>query len=252
MVEWADKAQSKLILGGTLTSQADGASSTNALGNVHNEVRHDILKSDARQIAATLTRDLIYPLIALNKGGIDSLRRCPRLVFDVSEAEDISALAEALPKLSPLFKIPVSWARDKLHIPAPEGDEEVLGAPAPTKNDAIAPGVKTPAESGAGADATKKPIAQLIAALSALSANVDVPDPLAGHLQKLSDNATSANQQMIATIQAMVAAAPNLDALQSSLLQAYNHLDTEALTRIMAAGFALAELQGMADVLDGQ
>ena len=250
MVEWADKAQSKLILGGTLTSQADGKTSTNALGNVHNEVRHDILKSDARQIAATLTRDLVYPLIALNKGGIDSLRRCPRLVFDVSESEDIVALAEALPKLSPLFKIPVAWVRDKLHIPAPEGDEEVLGTPVPAKSDAITPGVKTPAESdtGASANATKKPIA----ALSALPANVDLPDPLAGNLQKLSDDATSANQQMITTIQAMVDAAPSLDALQSRLLQAYSHLDTEALSRIMAAGFALAELQGMSDALDGQ
>jgi phage gp29-like protein len=42
------------ILGGTLTSQADGKSSTNALGNVHNEVRHDIRESDARQLSATL------------------------------------------------------------------------------------------------------------------------------------------------------------------------------------------------------
>lgn len=39
MIEWAEKSMSKAILGGTLTSQADGASSTNALGNVHNEVR---------------------------------------------------------------------------------------------------------------------------------------------------------------------------------------------------------------------
>uniref|UniRef100_UPI00398B6B75 phage portal protein family protein n=1 Tax=Erwinia tracheiphila TaxID=65700 RepID=UPI00398B6B75 len=48
----------KAILGGTLTSQADGASSTNALGNVHNEVRFEVRSSDATQVAATLTRDL--------------------------------------------------------------------------------------------------------------------------------------------------------------------------------------------------
>ena len=234
MVEWADKAQSKLILGGTLTSQADGKTSTNALGNVHNEVRHDILKSDARQIAATLTRDLVYPLIALNRGGIDSLRRCPRLVFDVSESEDIGALAEALPKLSPLFKIPVAWAREKLHIPAPEGDEEVLGAPA----------VKAPADPGA--DATKKPIA----ALSAQSASAEPSDPLADTLQKLNAYVALADQRLIDSLQAMVEAAPDLDTLQATLLSAYAQRDTEELTRIMAAAFALAELQGMADVMD--
>ncbi|MEM8243905.1 DUF935 family protein, partial [Morganella morganii] len=38
MMSWAEMSMSKAILGGTLTSQADGATSTNALGNVHNEV----------------------------------------------------------------------------------------------------------------------------------------------------------------------------------------------------------------------
>ena len=49
---------SKAILGGTLITQADGKTSTNALGEVHNEVRHDILTSDAAQIAATITRQI--------------------------------------------------------------------------------------------------------------------------------------------------------------------------------------------------
>ncbi|MFO6425598.1 DUF935 family protein [Escherichia coli] len=51
MVEWAERTTSKVILGSTLTSQADGKTSTNALGNVHNEVRHDILTADARQLS---------------------------------------------------------------------------------------------------------------------------------------------------------------------------------------------------------
>ncbi|ECG3170015.1 DUF935 domain-containing protein, partial [Salmonella enterica subsp. enterica serovar Potsdam] len=42
MVDWCEKVQSKVILGGTLTSQADGKTSTNALGTIHNEVRHDL------------------------------------------------------------------------------------------------------------------------------------------------------------------------------------------------------------------
>ena len=36
MVEWQSPTTSKVILGSTLTSQADGKTSTNALGNVHN------------------------------------------------------------------------------------------------------------------------------------------------------------------------------------------------------------------------
>ena len=130
MVSWADKSQSKAILGATLTSQADGKSSTNALGKVHDEVRRDLQKADARQVSGTITRDLIYPLIALNRGGADGLRRCPRLVFDTSEPDDLAAFAEALPKLSPVMGIPVAWARERLRIPAPQDGEELLGAPA--------------------------------------------------------------------------------------------------------------------------
>lgn len=43
---------SKAILGGTLTSQAYGKSSTNALGNIHNEVRQEVRDADLRQLAA--------------------------------------------------------------------------------------------------------------------------------------------------------------------------------------------------------
>ena len=132
IVDWADKAQSKCILGGTLSSQADGKTSTNALGQVHDVVRRDIAKQDCLQIAGTITRDIIYPLLLLNKSGIDSLRRCPRLVFDSSEAEDLAIYADSLPKLVSIgMKIPSRYAHDKLKIPQPEGDESVLGAPAP-------------------------------------------------------------------------------------------------------------------------
>ena len=64
MMNWAEKTMSKVILGGTLTSQADGKSSTNALGNVHNEVREELRNADLAQIATSISRDLIYPLYA--------------------------------------------------------------------------------------------------------------------------------------------------------------------------------------------
>lgn len=128
MVDWADKAQSKAILGGTLSSQADGKTSTNALGSVHDEVRRDIARQDCQQIAGTITRDIVYPILMLNKSGLTSLRRCPRMVFDTSEAEDIAIYADSLPKLVGVgMRIPSRYAHDKLKIPTPEGDEDVLG-----------------------------------------------------------------------------------------------------------------------------
>ena len=126
MIEWCEKSVSKAILGGTLTSQADGKTSTNALGNVHNEVRHDLLVADARQLGSTLTSGLIIPMCSINKPNFDP-RRTPRFVFNTQEPEDISLFSEALPKLVGIgLQIPVDWAHEKLGIPMPENKDTAV------------------------------------------------------------------------------------------------------------------------------
>ena len=67
---------------------------------------------------------------------------------------------------------------------------------------------------------------------------------------QLSDAADVPMGELIASIGDQVASARDLSSLQNALLTAYGHLDTERLTEIMAAAFALAELKGMADALD--
>jgi len=142
MMTWAEASQSKAILGQTLTAQASNTG-TQALGKIHNEVRMDIRNSDIRQIAATLTRDISYPLLALNYGPMD-LRRVPRIVFDTGESEDLNAFADALPKLAGAgLRIPVSYVQRKLKIPEPlEGEETlpVAAVRAPGASAAAAPG----------------------------------------------------------------------------------------------------------------
>jgi phage gp29-like protein len=122
MVGLMERSMSKAVLGGTLTS-GEGEHGTQALGNVHNELRHDLAKSDARQLASTLTRQLIYPLLAVNRGR-SSLQRCPRLVLDCQEPHDLSRMAESLPKLVDMgMRIKLDWAHEKLKIPrAADGD----------------------------------------------------------------------------------------------------------------------------------
>lgn len=130
MINWCERSVSKAILGGTLTSQADGKTSTNALGKTHNEVRRDLLTSDARQAQRTLT-NLCYMLSALNFGASDP-RRCPRFEFDTRDAEDLALYADALPKLVGAgVKVPRQWAQDKLMIPEPKAGEDILTVPKP-------------------------------------------------------------------------------------------------------------------------
>lgn len=140
MITWAEKSQSKAVLGGTLTSQADGKTSTNALGNTHNDVRHDLLVSDARQVGATISK-FVYMLLALNGGQIDP-RRAPRFEFDTREAEDLKLYADALPRLVGAgVKVPRAWAQEKLMIPEPSNGEDVLTIP---KSDMVLPPEERP------------------------------------------------------------------------------------------------------------
>lgn len=124
MADWCEKSAARLILGQTLTSGADGKSSTNALGVIHNEVRRDLLVSDAKQIAQTITQQIILPFLQVNFG---DAARTPRFEFDTREAADIAVFADALPKLVDVgVQIPEGWVRDKLVIPEAAEGEKVL------------------------------------------------------------------------------------------------------------------------------
>lgn len=130
MISWAERSISKAIIGGTLTSEGGSTGLGSGLAEIHNEVRMDIRDSDCKQLAGTITNQLIYPLLALNKGFADA-RRCPRFLMDTQEPEDLKLFADSLPKLVGIgMRIPAPWAHDKLRIPVPADDEEVLGVPA--------------------------------------------------------------------------------------------------------------------------
>lgn len=140
---------SKAILGGTLTTQADGKTSTNALGEIHNEVRHDILVSDAAQIAATITRQILAPLAYLNCGVSDPAL-LPWFRFDTRQAEDIQVFADALPKLASVMDIPAAWAHEKLKIPQAGEGEKVLAVKPQAMPEPAALTASAKAEDGPG------------------------------------------------------------------------------------------------------
>lgn len=242
MMEWADKAESKVILGQTLTADTGSKGGGSfALGKVHNEVRRDIMKGDARQIAATLTRDLIYPLVTLNIPGITSLRRCPRLQFQVEDAADMAAMAENLPKLVGVgFQIPLSWAQEKMHIPTPKEGEPVLVVKQAPVTNLPAPTAGTEALSTAlpAAPAPAAPAADL--------------DPVAGDVLQLSRAAAPTWDSLVDQVKALVDGTTDLAVLQAQLVDAFGGQPSDDLVKLMAAAFALAELRGMSDVQDGR
>ncbi|WP_118842950.1 DUF935 domain-containing protein [Haemophilus haemolyticus] len=146
MVDWCEKSIARLILGQTLTSGADGKSSTNALGNVHNEVRRDLLVSDAKQVAQTITQQIIMPYLQINVDPNIALHRVPYFEFDTKKYDDLSTFADAIPKLVGIgVQIPEKWTRDKLGIPEAQDGEVILKAVQSDFN----PDLKTPGKSTA-------------------------------------------------------------------------------------------------------
>ncbi len=237
MMAWAERSQSKSILGQTLSADTGvNGGGSHALGKVHNEVRHDIRDGDARNIGATITRDLVYPLIALNRNGVDGLARCPRLVFNVSQPEDLTVYAEALPKLVAVgFKIDRTWAQEKLHIPEPEEGADVLVAPEePAPPPPPAPGAP--------------PIESLTAVVPAVVPSNTPGDPAEKLASVLAGAAAPLWAATIDGVKTLVDQATSLTALQASLVAAYGGQPPEVLVKVMAAAIALAELKGMSDV----
>lgn len=124
MIDWCEKTVSKVVLGATLTS-SEGSHGTQALGNVHNDVRLDIMMSDATQLSETLTQ-YAQMLLSVNIPNFNPLRS-PKIVFDTRRPEDIKVYSEALPKLVECgMQIPQQWAHHKLAIPVPKAGEPVL------------------------------------------------------------------------------------------------------------------------------
>lgn len=138
--EYLDKQVSKGVLGQTMSTD-DGASLSQA--QVHENVRHDIARADARQTAVTANRDLIRPYVDLNFGPRD---KYPTLVIPITEAEDIKALVEAIDKLVPLgLEVGMAGVRKRVGFEDPD-DGEILLRPAATPAPAADPVKDDPAE----------------------------------------------------------------------------------------------------------
>lgn len=239
MANWCDKAISKGILGQTLTTDAAPKGGGGyALGKIHDNVRRDILRADARALAATLTRDLVYPLLALNKGMAGGLHRCPVFRFDLDDTENLASYADALPKLLAAgMKIDRQWAQKRLGIPEPEGDDLLVAAlPAAEQPQGLRLGLKAAQPPG---------VAALTAVAAAALPPPTVVDVQAAQLAPLADAQIG---QMLDQVQAMLEAAGSLEEFRALLEAAWPQLSAEGLTAQLREGFLAAELAGRYEV----
>lgn len=233
LVTRCEQGMSKAILGGTLTSQADGKTSTNALGVIHNEVRHDILAADARQLASTLTEQLLRPLTMLNLG-VTERTLLPYWQFDTQEAADLQLYADALPKLAPYMKISRQFVHERLKLPQAAGPDDVFQA-APS----AAPDEGQDEDEGAATSAlSAKPGTKSGAAQNAAQ---DALDKMAADTA-LADAAEALLAPLMADLEAGLTPAE----LQARLGELYPQMDDAQLADVLARAMFVAEVWGRA------
>ena len=243
MIEWCEKSATRLILGQTLTSGADGKASTNALGKIHNEVRHDLLVADARRLAQTINRQILEPFLRVNFA-IGEETRLPQFEFDTREAADLAAIAEALPKLVDVgVQIPERWARDKLAIPDALDGEMLLGRASDDKKGAKdAP--KQPENNKPPAALNYRHVALNAQGQVAPAWDVAFENGVEDYLRAAKFAAQL--EPMLQDLGRALAEGEDYEAVENRLIAAYPTLDTRRLQEALTRVLFVADLWGRA------
>lgn len=121
LADWSDKQISKCVLGQTMSTDAEGGQYK---GDLHNEIRMELKRSDAKQLASTIYRDLILPYIRFNFG---EQKEYPSFHILVPVPEDVAGIVNAVRELVPLgFKVKTDDLYGKLGLTKPEEGDEIL------------------------------------------------------------------------------------------------------------------------------
>lgn len=222
-VGYWERKQSMAILGGTLTSQADGKTSTNALGAIHDKVRREIMLHDVRQIEPTMNGQVVRPVALIN--GMFPADRLPTFGYQTEETVDQAKMVDVLVKAADVgMEIDVEWAHQTMQIPrAAKGAKLLVASGKPTTSPADAALVRLAALAKAG--------------------DQDITGPYAAQLAVL---CAPHEQALIQQIAAIVAEAGDFDEALAGIeaLKANNPKWAEA----MALGMAAANLAGRSEI----
>lgn len=238
--DWLDRQISKAVLGQTTTT--DAVSGGHAVSQEHRLVQEDIETADCKAAGAVINRDLIRPWCDLEFGPGGPY---PRVIIARPKQEDLKLLTESIAQLVPLgFKVGVSEIRDKFGLSEPDANEEVLQVPlSPTASlleaspQPTASLLETAAPSPVGAKT----------ALQAKQANAPA-HPAEQIAQAMQAQGEPAIEEMVATIETMLAKAGDLHEFRAMLSAAFGQIDSSKLAAVLAGGMMAAHAAGRSDL----
>lgn len=125
--DWLDKQVSKAVLGQTATTDASPGS--HAAGRTHRLVQEDIERSDAELLSATVTKQVVQLIVALNFPGTTEF---PELRIGRPDETPLEVVIQAMQWLGPQgLTVEASELRDRLGFSDPAPDAEVVGGAPP-------------------------------------------------------------------------------------------------------------------------
>jgi phage gp29-like protein len=126
LISLSDDEMVIAILGQTLTT-SQGSSGSRALGDVHKEVRKDIVTSDCERLDEVINSDMVDVLVRLNYTDMP-YKLYPRFDTMIPRQVDREATGRAIKTITsiPGINIPLAWAYEELNIPMPDKDEPVI------------------------------------------------------------------------------------------------------------------------------
>ncbi|RWC58910.1 DUF935 domain-containing protein [Mesorhizobium sp.] len=230
--DWLDRQVSKVVLGQTATT--DAIAGGHAVGKTHDKVREDIEAADARQEAATLNRDLVRPAVDLNFG---PQQKYPKLLIGRPDEVDVEKfMGNVKTFVSMGGKVGAAFVADKIGVPEPGKDEELLVAPkAEAPVDPVAnPPPPQPLKPGETRQTTH-------------SASPEKRDAIEREADAMLADWLPLVSPIVAGLETELAAASSVDDVKALLANRFAGLDATALTELLAKSAFAARLAGETD-----
>jgi phage gp29-like protein len=230
--DWLDRQVSKVVLGQTGTT--DMTAGGYAQAKVHDGVKADIERSDAKQLAATLNRDLVRPYIDLNKG---PQKAYPKIKIGRPEHVDLTGWIKNVATFVGMGgKVGMSTVRDKIGVPDPGKDEELL----------VPPGRRPSPADGSGDDG--KPIVPGTPSAQRASNPAKPADAIDNAIADLlgDDGWAEMVEPVVIGLEEQIAGASTMEEVRSILADRYRTMDISAMTDMLARAAFSARLAGIA------
>lgn len=247
---WRSKAEfwdlqfSKAVLGQTNTTDAQSGGMGSSQANVHNDVRGDIMDADAVLASATINRDVIVPMILLNRG---PRAKYPRVRIGRPDEIDAKVDIENARLLVDMgVKIGGTQMRERAGLPAPEEGEEPLQVATPPNSPGEGAGARpgaVPAKIPAPdpLEPFKSPLAgnaEQGATAAAQDGQTREPDGIDRAIDEALDDWQALVDPMRGPIDELLETSESLEQFRDGLIDALQAMDVAAMQSVLArAGF---------------